>query len=357
MQKFSRYLLAGWLVACMTVDTASAGRIFRSLCCRPACQPACVEICPPVKCCPPVECCSAEEAPEAPIPASLEPQPSPSGSSTREPVASPKAATDQPATKEDGLESAIFNEPTPAPLPVSESTPEAAPVPAPASEPAVAPQPIPESETPASSESNPEPSVDSLFDEPAAPVAEPESVPVVAPEEKDSADGLFDEPAAPAENAAADSLFDEPTPEPAPEEKQPAETDPLDSLFPAAIEESPEEDPLAPAEAEETEEPSSSEASKVEDLFGQQELPLFHDASQTTRQWTSRDARFGCEARLDRVTAKTVVLLKTDGKKVAVPFSRLSNSDLRFVHQQVVDHRELLAKRAAADLLASRWSE
>ncbi|NOY29961.1 MAG: hypothetical protein GXP28_07215 [Planctomycetes bacterium] len=181
-------------------------------------------------------------------------------------------------------------------------------------------------ETPAVSEAivEPEPDLDSQFDAP--------TTPDPMPEESFSDD------------APADDLFDEP----AAAEDTPAEVDPLDELLPSSEEEM--EVPTDPIleDSDETEDPS------FDDLFGQ---PVLSEpgglASRAVRQWTDDGARFRCEARLQQVTAKTVVLIKNNGKRIAVYFSRLSDDDLQFVRRQVVAHRELLAQRAAVDLLAS----
>jgi len=318
MRILSRYLLVGLLMMGMTVNPASADHCLRGMGCPSSCQLPVVEICPPVECCLPVECspppeeCCHEFAAE-----SFEsfeifaPEPAPMGLPAEGFMAPPAAAIPEPDV--DQPESSIVNRPTL----------EADDIKAPAIEETVSepePEPIPESE----------PESDSLLATP-APMPEESSV------DDSPADDLFDEP------AAAEDL--------------PAEVEPNDELLPSTEEEMEEEaeapaDPApedpAPADPAETEDPS------FDDLFGQ---PVLSEpgglASRAARWWTDDGAQFHCEARLQQVTAKAVVLVKSNGKRVAVSFSRLSDEDLQFVRRQVVAQRELLAQRADAELLAS----
>ncbi|MCA9231027.1 MAG: hypothetical protein KDA57_10265 [Planctomycetales bacterium] len=241
--------------------------------------------------------------------------------------------------------SAIVNKPT------AEVDP--APVSPPA--PAVTPQPVIESDDTEVSESASEPDLDSLFDEPTPPEVEPAIDD--SPAEAAPAEDVFDEPAAPEVDAPAEPLVEEPVSE----VELPSEEDPLNQLFTPSDEEVPAEVPPA-EEPEESEEPEEPNKPVVEDLFGQQQdQPVLHEpgglASAATRWWTDDGAQFRCEAKLLKVTSKQVVLSKADGRVVAVPFTRLCDEDLRFVHQQVTAQREWLARRDSSDQLASLWSE
>jgi hypothetical protein len=55
------------------------------------------------------------------------------------------------------------------------------------------------------------------------------------------------------------------------------------------------------------------------------------------RVWTDNTGKFRVNARLVVVGPKHVRLLKDNGRFTTVPFSRLSQSDLAFVHAQAVD--------------------
>jgi len=294
MWNISRTLLVGLLITGMTVNPASADHWLHSMDCLSPCQPPVIEICPPVSCCLPMDCCHEHAVDDFGSPYLA---PAPSGSPEQELI--PPMAVTVPEQDADQPESSIVNRPT---LEADDI------------------------ETPAVSEAivEPEPDLDSQFDAP--------TTPDPMPEESFSDD------------APADDLFDEP----AAAEDTPAEVDPLDELLPSSEEEM--EVPTDPIleDSDETEDPS------FDDLFGQ---PVLSEpgglASRAVRQWTDDGARFRCEARLQQVTAKTVVLIKNNGKRIAVYFSRLSDDDLQFVRRQVVAHRELLAQRAAVDLLAS----
>ncbi len=304
MRNFSRYLLVGLLMMGMTVNTASAAHWLYDMGCSSSCQPPVIEICPPVEreCCLPVECCHelATDVIESPAPG-----PAPSALPAEELLAPPTAVAPEPDAVQP--ESSIVNRPT------FEAD---------------------DTEIPTASETALEPEPDSLFDAPATPAPMPEESPL---EDSSPADDLLDEPIA--------------------TEDSPAEEGPLEELLPFSEEETEEETEMplepapedpAPEDADETEDPS------FDDLFGQ---PVLREsgglASHAVRWWTDDGARFRCEARLQQVTAKTVVLVKSNGKRIAVFFSRLSDDDLQFVRRQVVAQRELLAQQASAELLAS----
>jgi len=308
MRNFSRYLLVGLLA---TGNTASADHWFYDMGCPSLCQPPVVESCPPVECCLPMECCLPVECCHelaADVIENYGPGLPPSSFSTKEIVAPPAAAAPEPEV--DQPENSIVKKPAL----------EADDMETPAARETVS-EPTPESTA--------EPETDSLFDALATPAP--------MPEESLPADDLFDEPA-----AAEDS---------------PAEVDPQDELLPSSEMET-EMETEAPAVPEPTEpapvEPDETEDPSLDDLFGQ---PVLSEpgglASRAARWWTDEGARFRCEARLQQVTAQTVILVKSNGKRIAVSFSRLSDNDLQFVHRQVVAQRDLLAQHATTELLAS----
>lgn len=78
--------------------------------------------------------------------------------------------------------------------------------------------------------------------------------------------------------------------------------------------------------------------------------------SEAHRTWTDNSGSFQCQARLQRVTSGGVVLLRSTGKQLNVPFARLADDDLQFVHQQVTALRVVQARDAAAQKLAVTWS-
>ncbi len=235
------------------------------------------------------------------------------------------------------------------------------------------PQPtLDDSDSPAVGETPSDADTDSLFDAPEAAAPVPEN----STDDSPAAD-LFDAPAADLEDSPAVEVFEEPIAA----EDQPAEVDPLDEAFPSDSEET--EVPTDPApfdseetnEAEETEPPvefetpeeeaetpGEEEAPSLDDLFGQHRAqPVLNELggleSHAVRRWTDDGARFHCDARLQQVTAKTVILLKDNGKRIAVLFSRLSDNDLQFIQRQVVAQRQLLAQPEAGQQLASLLSE
>ncbi|MCG8451407.1 MAG: hypothetical protein MI725_17715 [Pirellulales bacterium] len=149
----------------------------------------------------------------------------------------------------------------------------------------------------------------------------------------------------------ADELF-EPTEEPAEEPAADVE-----------VEETPVEEEMPPFEVETEEEdtPQEEESSEFDDLFGQQEFFRILQqngglASKATKLWIDDTGKYQCEARMLQVTPEAVVLVKPGGAQKAVPLTRLSDDDLRFVQQQVSAKRELLARRAVTEKFAANWS-
>jgi len=243
-------------------------------------------------------------------------------------IAPPEANPAFPSQELEQPESSVVNEPDIFEADVTEISPPPVSVPQPPAQDTVAP---------AVDVTTPEPEADSLFDAPTTSSLDP------IPEES------------PADEVPSADLFDEPAVEdPIVAEDAPAEIEPLDNEFPTP-EEEPETESPADSAPEDTEE---SEAPSLDDLFGQhQAQPVLNEpgglASHAVRRWTDDGARFHCDARLQQVTAKTVILLKDNGKRIAVLFSRLSEVDLQFIQRQVVAQRQLLAQPAVGQQLAS----
>lgn len=57
-------------------------------------------------------------------------------------------------------------------------------------------------------------------------------------------------------------------------------------------------------------------------------------ATEPVRKWTDRTGRFSIDAQYSGTDGPKVVLLKTDGKKISVPFATLSDQDQTYVKQQ-----------------------
>ena len=169
---------------------------------------------------------------------------------------------------------------------------------------------------------------------------------------------------------ATDTSAVQPEPDPQPEMPAAEETtvepepDPLDSLF-----DPPASDPLPsaeePAPAEETQKDDAEPAEEedpLDDLFGEVGRPDVLSVpgglrGSASRTWTDNTAKYHCEARLLGVEQGKIVLAQANGKISHVPLRRLSDRDLGFVYQQVVAQRDILARQAEAEQLASVWSE
>lgn len=204
--------------------------------------------------------------------------------------------------------------------------------------------------------------------------------------------GLFDEPAPAAEAAASpdtplpDSIFPESSkPESAqeqpgtkesetdePDTKDPETTDPkplpesdifdLTGLFESRRSEFLDELPTGSTQSSAVE----SSENQGSELFGAdfsnlEERPsVLADAgglqSDADRTWTDDTATFQCQARLVHVTSKNVILRRASGAELRVPYARLGQADLQFVHQQVVALRVARSRYAAAEKLAVAWA-
>ena len=128
----------------------------------------------------------------------------------------------------------------------------------------------------------------------------------------------------------SDDLFGPPPEESTPptDEEPPAEDEPIEE----------EEEPAAPAEEEE------------DDLFGGFGAILREPgglASGELRRWVDNSGEYSCRGRLIRVLDGKLQLLKDNGRTTTVPFGRLSQSDLQFVHRQASAQRAEAAGQTA----------
>ena len=219
----------------------------------------------------------------------------------------------------DGAPSEPMHEPTPMPPAQRPPTPTLPPQqPETVERPAeVAPapvQPMPPAEEP-----------DDLFngtEEAAPPATEQPEPPAEEPED------IFGQPAEtppPADTTPAE----EPAEEPLDLFGEPAETEPE---MPADTEEAPAEE--APAEEPPAEEPATEEE---DDIFGASRGVLREAgglASDQMRVWIDNTGSYSTQGRLISLLDSHVQLLKDNGRTATVPLSRLSRSDLEFVHRQ-----------------------
>jgi hypothetical protein len=194
------------------------------------------------------------------------------------------------------------------------------------------------------------------------PIEESAPAPAIVPESKPPVvvEPPVEQPVTPAQDDVED-LFDTPAETEAP--ITPSDPDPLDSLL------TPEdEDPLPTVEestpVEEVEQDDAEpveEDDPLDDLFGKSDLPAVLTVggglqSNANRIWSDNTAKYHCEARLLGVVQGKVVLAQAGGKISRVALRRLSGADLDFVYQQVVAKREMLARQAEAEKLATAWS-
>ena len=208
-------------------------------------------------------------------------------------------------------------------------------------------EPVAEEVAPPSS-----PSADELFGPPSVPAVDPDNdmfgpaeTPVTPPADEPPAtedtDDRYPPPSEEPSEPSADDMFgpapDEPMDEPAEEPAdEPAEDDfsfgaPPDESTPPA-----EEEPM-----EEEEEPAPPAEGEQDDLFNfgavLREPGGF--ASAELRSWVDNTGRYSCRGRLIRVLDAKVQLLKENGRTTSVPFGRLSQNDLQFVHRQASAQR------------------
>lgn len=246
--------------------------------------------------------------------------------------------------------------PLPAETPAAESSAPLAPVPvAPVAKPALPPAtPATETQPPAT-----QPAATSPAELPTKPANKPVT-PVVEPEPS-TPRGVTpaDEPAAPAKQPAeqpasqeqpttpVEDIFGESS-APAASERPASDAAPAEDAAPTT--ETPPEGPAAEtAPAEQPAEHPPAEAPKAEELFDFGMAPSPHSepggwASGETRTWNDASGRHACQARLNGVTAKEVVLMRIDGDTVRIPYRLLSVDDLRFVRRQIEIRRAQLAQ-------------
>ena len=191
-----------------------------------------------------------------------------------------------------------------------------------------------------------------LFDEPISPPTEDKKPIVPEPQPDSDVDNLF----GPLESSEADE-FTETSYVPKPDATQ-------EEIAPATIPTPAEPTPAEPdpADSDEGLDPLGEDPFGDDFSMNLKDLPaVLQEAgglqSVADRTWTDNTAKFECEARLVRVTAKNVVLLQSTGGKLTVPFSRLAKADLHFVHEQIAALRVVHAHNAAAEKLAVAWGK
>ncbi len=378
-----RCFLIGILVCGTVVDHAAARKLFRGGSCCRKCHLKCIEACPTA--CPAPISADCGERHDGEVIAD----------SACQSCAAEMPSEYVPATVVEEL--AV---PTPAPVelsgPMIEYTPAVetleSPIESPSYQPSLPPAPV---AVPKSIEINPPASTAPTVVEP--PIAEP---PVVEPpaaevvgDRYSNNDELFgpaspaDYPSPPVDNAGNDDLFDEPAPPaeeddtsetplpiplPDPEPEPQTKLNDGDLFGPANAEQPAEPDVSEENEAEPAEQPQDAEPPAPEpdesyDPFAENLTRLDTQStvlkkagglqSKAERTWTDNTATFECQARLLRVTAKSVILQQSTGAKLVVPFARLANNDLQFVHGQVTALRVARAQNAAAEKLAVAWAK
>ncbi len=61
---------------------------------------------------------------------------------------------------------------------------------------------------------------------------------------------------------------------------------------------------------------------------------VFSPAQEALRTWTSQDGKFSVEAKFVQLAGETALLEKSDGSRIPVPLSKLSNADVEYVRQR-----------------------
>lgn len=340
-----------------------------------------------------------ESAPTAPLPSEPTPASEAEQAEPEETIPAPNA-TDQPAAHSTDPQAVL----PPAPIAVPEETATVESTPS---------TPAPEQPAPSvvgdrySSQS----ADGGIFGTPTPTESTPSPTTPASAQPTDDTTDIFGEPTATANTPAADetslpapsqSTSEQPADASAPAEQSPTDDSGLDDLFgpsdssPQTDEEEEEQpadespqpsptpqpstpEPAAPTPAEpqldesddaEADTPESDkpgdDAEEPYDPFGEgfslrdeHTSTLLADGglrSDAYRTWTDNSGSFQCQARLQCVTSGGVVLMRLNGKQLNVPFARLADDDLQFVHQQVTALRVVRARDAAAQKLAVTWS-
>lgn len=334
-----------------------------------------------------------ESAPTAPLPSEPTPTPEAEQSEPEETIPAP-SPTDQPTAPSADVQAVL----PPAPIAAPEETAPVEPAPS---------TPAPEQSAPSivGDRYSSQPTDDDIFGTPSPTESTPSPTTPAPAQPVDDTDDIFGEPTAAADTPAADetslpapspSTSEQPADASAPAQQSPTGDSDLDDLFgpsdssPQTDEEEEEQpadessqpssmpqpntpEPAAPTPADpQAEESDDAEADTPEDAeepydpFGEgfslrdeHTSTLLADGglrSDAHRTWTDNSGSFQCQARLQRVTSGGVVLLRSTGKPLNVPFARLADDDLQFVHQQVTALRVVQARDAAAQKLAVTWS-
>jgi hypothetical protein len=202
---------------------------------------------------------------------------------------------------------------------------------------------------------------DELFAPPAETAPPPATPPAEVPAETPPAEteptndlfGVGTEEAAPAETPPAEPADTAPAEEPA---EEPTDTD----LFGGAAEEEATDAPAEETPAEEeapAEEATPPAAEETEDEGGLFEFGAILGepgglASGEMRQWVDNTGQYSVNGRLVRFLDGKVRLLKENGRTTTVPLSRLSQSDLEFVHRQAsAQQAEVMGHTAQASTM------
>lgn len=261
----------------------------------------------------------------------------------------PEVLTPAPAEEE-----SILEEPTPVEAPAEASTNESSPLPV---APIAVPEPTPTVEQPQPAAA--EPTASSIVGDRYSSEAE-----VVEPTPTDaeaSNDDVFGESTQPTPAASPQQTPETIVPAPVAAEPTATSNDNLEDLFgpsgtadeavgqPAEqgeqIEESDDKQPASASESTEefSDDPFDPFSQSLRNI--EKHLVLLSSPggfnSDHYRTWTDNTESFRCDAKLLRVTAEHVVLIRSTGQRAEVSFSRLSDADLEFVKQQLIAKRQL----------------